>query len=128
MWHDSGIRRVLAAGLAMLLTVQVSGCSEWMAYQDPPAQVIAQRSPEKVRVELLDGAKFEVYAPMIVNDTLVGYPWKLGDATKAEAQIVRVPVADIRTMQVHQGNTGGTVVLAGLAIFLVVATAVTMPD
>jgi hypothetical protein len=124
MWHDSFARRVVAGFLAVVLVLQVSGCSEWMAYQQPPAQVLTEKSPEKVRVKQVDGTQLEVLGPRIVNDTLVGYRSMSGDPAKPEGQVVRIAVADIESMEVYQSNTGGAVVLVVLAGLLLVGVVV----
>ena len=127
MWHDSFARRAVAGFLAVVLVLQVSGCSEWMAYQQPPAQVLTEKSPEKVRVKRVDGTQQEVYGPRIVNDTLVGYRSMSGDPTKPEGQVVSIAVADIESMEVHQSNVGGIAVLGILAGLLVVGLIVALP-
>jgi hypothetical protein len=135
MWHESFARRIVAGLLAVVLVFQVSGCAEWMAYQQPPAQVLTEKSPEQVRVTRIDGKQLEVFSPRIVNDTLVGYRSLSGDPTKQEGQVVHVAVADIQSMEVRQANTGGGVVLVVLAGLLIVGAVIaanslddTLPD
>lgn len=124
MWCDSFSRRTVAGALVLVLVFQVSGCAEWMNYQQPPAEVLTEKAPEQVRVTRSDGTQLEVYSPKIVYDTLVGYRSMSSDPAKQSSQVVRVAVADIKSMEVRQANTGATVVLVAVAGLLLVGTIV----
>ncbi|MDH4130735.1 MAG: hypothetical protein OEW17_02195 [Gemmatimonadota bacterium] len=124
MWRDSFARRMVAGLVAVVLVLQGSGCAEWMNYQQPPAEVLTEKSPEQVRVTRVDGKQLEVFSPKIVNDTLVGYRSMSGDPAKQEDQVVRIAVADIKSMEVRQANTGGVVVLVAVAGLLLVGAIV----
>jgi hypothetical protein len=120
MWRDSFARRTVAGLLGVVLVFQVSGCAEWMAYQQPPAEVVTEKSPEQVRVTRTDGTQLEVFSPRIVNDTLVGYRSKSADPAKQADQVVHLAVADIKSLEVRQTNLVGTVALVAVAGLVIV--------
>jgi len=122
MWRDSRSRKAISLVLLPVLLAQVSGCAEWMNYQQPPGEVLASRSPEKVRVTRADGQREEVHAPRVVNDTLLGYRHGPGAGEQSRNPIVRIPVSEIDRMEVRQTNTGGTILLVGLGVAMVAVT------
>ena len=128
MWRDSRLQKMLSFVLLPVLVAQLSGCAEWMSYQEPPGQVLTRKSPEKVRVTLADGTRREVHSPRVANDTLVGYRSAPGGTMPSTDQVVRIPVSEIEHMEVGQTNTGGTVLLValGVATVAVVVAAASM--
>jgi len=124
MWRTSRSRKAISLVLLPVLLAQVSGCAEWMNYQQPPGEVLARKSPGKVRVLHADGTSRDVHAPRVVNDTLVGYRSAAGGAMQSADGMVRIPVSEIKRMEVRQTNTGGTILLVALGVGLVAVVAV----
>jgi hypothetical protein len=126
MWHDSVVRRVVASGLSVALLLQVSGCTGWSTQQQPPAQLLAEKSYTKLRVTRINDKRVEVYSPRIVDDTLVGYRSLPVEGKEGEAKPVSIALADIKSVEVHKVQTGKTVLLVigiGLTVALIVAAA-----
>jgi len=128
MWRESCGRRVVAGVLMAALAVQLSGCTRWVAYQEPPGRVLTKKSPERVRVTLTDGTRVEVFRPQILNDTLAGYASRASPPESADTADIRIAVADIGRIEVRQANLGGIVVLVAAGILLVVGVIVLTGD
>jgi hypothetical protein len=127
MWRDSLVRRAIASVLGLSLLIQVTGCSSWHARQDPPAQVVAEKSYKVLRVTRTDGTRVTVYEPKLQQDTLVGQTHPRGSTMTAAE--VRVAVSDIQSLEVRRANTGGTVLLvAGIGATLIIVTAIALSN
>ena len=108
----------------LLLAAGLHGCSSWRVQTAPPAEVLANQKPEKVRVTLKDSARLEVRAPGIQGDTLTGQSSGLpGPARIALAEINRLEVRKPDTAK-SWALVGGVVVAGVMAISLVLAHAI----
>ena len=122
MWRDSAVRRLVALLLCAVFLIQTSGCTGWSTQQQPPAQVLTEKSYDKARVTGNDGRRFEVYQPRVVSDTLVGFTSPPSE--KKQAQAIAIPVSDIRYVEVQKVDAGKTVLLVagiGLTVLLIAA-------
>jgi hypothetical protein len=68
-----------------------------------PEQVLADEQPDNVRVTLIDGSQVEVFQPTVSGDTLTGL---------REGQRVSIPLASVSELELREGDSGKTVLLA----------------
>ena len=122
MWRDSPLRRVIAIGLLLSFSAQVTGCSSWSAQTKPPGQVLTEKSYKQVRVTKADGSRIELYNPTVVNDTLTGY--RKPPSERARGEPVPIAVSDILYIEVRRIDTGKTILLAaGISVTLLLIAA-----
>ncbi len=70
---------------------------------ESPEQVLADEQPDNVRVTLIDGSQVEVFQPTVSGDTLTGL---------REGQRVSIPLASVSELELREGDSGKTVLLA----------------
>ena len=90
---------------ALLFVLQLAGCTSWHVETLPPAELIAQKHPGRLRVEKLDGKRVMVYRPEVQGDSLVGRP----SATSKESRAVGL--ADVSSVSTGHFNAGRTILL-----------------
>lgn len=118
MWRSGLLYR--SVGWVALVTFGLScSSSTWKTSQVPPAQVVTEKHPDHVRVQLADSSKIEIWSPQIVGDSLVG--------TRKQAQAgdsaagVAIALADVRQIEVP-GRSGGSVWwVVGGGVLLIIA-------
>ena len=96
-------RRVIAALLLVLLTA----CQTW---QPTTVSLIPEEQPSSVRVTLRSGERATLENPTVRNDSIFGV---------TDAGLAGVATQDVRLLELHQSNVGGTIlviVLAAVAI------------
>jgi hypothetical protein len=112
------------------MLVQLGGCATpkhgWEVQEAAPESVLAEQSPDRVRVTKTDGTRLQIWEPQIAGDSLAGLTlpddavWIAG---KPRPQMVPVslPLQEIRRIEVP-AVTGGQVAL-GLALGVLMAAA-----
>jgi hypothetical protein len=106
---------VLAITVASLAAL--AGCYNWHVETAPPAEVIQQQHPGRIRLTVLSGDRFELKSPTLAGDTIVGefhnasppppYIWRkpgIGwpdTASPPRKGVARVPVADATRLETH---------------------------
>lgn len=89
------------------LVTCLPACSSWKVSTVPPAQLLADEPPAKIRITLADSSKVVLSQPELVEDTLVG---QSGDHQ------MRVATADAVHLAVRRKDAVSTV---GLTVGLV---------
>ncbi len=109
-------RRAIASTLMAAVALHLGGCTTWKVQELSPEQVIAEQSPNQVRVTKTDGTQFRVWEPRVRSDSLVGLgmPDNWGGARRRNPDKVpvSVPVEEIRALEVH----GTDAVKTGIAV------------
>ena len=65
--------------------------------------MLAEGEYDQVRVTLTDGSQMEVYQPAVSGDSLTGL---------SEGQQVSIPLASVSELELREGDSGKTVLLA----------------
>ncbi len=94
------LRRPVAA---LLFVVQLAGCTSWHVETLPPAELIAQRHPDRLRVEGVDGKRVIFYGSEVQGDSLRGRA--NADSTGSRA----VSLDGVRSVSTSHSNVGGTI-------------------
>ncbi len=100
MSHSLFRRRPVAA---LLFVLQVAGCTTWHVETIPPAEVIAHRHPDQLRVEGMDGKRMMFYGPQVEGDSLRGREWPASTGSRA------VPLDGVRSVSTSRFNAGRTI-------------------
>jgi hypothetical protein len=95
------------------LATCLTACSSWKVYTVPPAQLLADKHPAKIRITLADSSAVVLTPPELLGDTLVG---------QSEGQRMGIATSDAVYLAVRKkdaaatvGLIGGLWVLSGLA-------------
>lgn len=96
------LRRPVAA---LLLVLQLAGCTSWHVETLPPAELIARKHPSRLRVEESNGKRVTVYRPEVQGDSVVG-------RTSADSKRSRaVSLDSVRSVSTGHLNAGRTILL-----------------
>lgn len=68
----SGRLRRFPWAFALLLAIQTAACWEWRPSTVPPARLIQEQAPGRIRVTTGDGARLVVNHPALVGDSRCG--------------------------------------------------------
>jgi hypothetical protein len=129
-------RHVLVRGLSVVLLVShAAGCSSWRTQEAFPEQVLARKSPERVRVTVAD-TQFVLLGPRIENDSLRGTVMAPDGGRRRVATPVALTLRDIQRIETPGFNTGRTIVVtlaslavaAGVAVILAFGAAISASD
>lgn len=91
----------------------VAGCTHWVAQDQAPAQVLAERGPDRIHVTTRDGRVFLLANPAIAHDTLSGV--LPGTATAGQPlRRFTMPVADVKAISIQQRSVSRTLSLVVL--------------
>lgn len=99
-----------------LIGIQLAGCVAWTPAPGSPREVLEAERPDVVRVTDADGVRTKIWYPEMRGDTLTG----------ADAG-VRVPLGDVRAMEVGDfrgQRTVATVTLVTLGVIAVISAIV----
>ncbi|MGE5759541.1 MAG: hypothetical protein ACM37V_04175 [Gemmatimonadota bacterium] len=116
-WRPAPFR----ATAALLLACYLPACTAWHTQSTPPQQVIATKQPRKLRVVRQDGSRIELQQPRIEGDSLVGTTGVAKPGTLLPR--VAIALADVKAVEVHEGDTGKTLLLVGVIGAVMVAGA-----
>jgi hypothetical protein len=111
-------RHVLVRVLSLVLLLsQATGCSSWRTQEAFPEQVLARKSPERVRVTVAD-TQFVLLGPRVTSDSLLGTVMVAGPDRRRVATPVAISLREIQRLETPGINTGRTIVatLASLAV------------
>ena len=98
------------AAIAILAPL-ASGCMTWKTQSAAPEQVLAEKTPDRVRVTRPDGSTMELVHPLIVGDTLAGT--RLGSSGTTSNSRIAIPLSDVQSVSIRQVNAGRTALLIG---------------
>jgi hypothetical protein len=102
----------------LVLWLGITSCTHWSEPRSPVESVIADKEPNKIRVTTVDGWVTELQSPRIESDTLIGFGWPA--EKEGVAQQLKVPLADVKRVEVRSTNVVPTVLLAaGVSLLLV---------
>ena len=119
MWK-SGCCSYRATSAVTLVAFSLA-CTSWQTQQGVPEAVVMSKRPSHVRVLQADGARLELWGPVVRTDSLIG---RLEQADGA--RLGGTPLANIRHLQVRGVSAGKTVLLAagvGVAALLIASAA-----
>lgn len=100
MSRHLSLRRAVAV---LLFVFQLAGCTTWHVETLPPAEVIAQRHPDRLRVEGADGKRQMFYGPEVQGDSLRGREWPASTGSRA------VPLDRVRSVSTSRVSAGRTI-------------------
>jgi hypothetical protein len=85
----------------VLLATYLSGCvgsslKSWRVQPPPPAQVVSEQHPKRIRVSRADNAKIVVMNPSVIADSLVG--------VDAAGRRVALPLTQVTQVEVEKTN------------------------
>lgn len=101
-------RRGVGFFLLILLAIQVSGCASWKVAPGPPAQVIAEEQPSRIRVILEHRDTLVFEDPIVDADTLAGFVEPMGPT--------RVPLSHVTLLQLRKTSALKTFGLVYLVV------------
>lgn len=109
----AAIPRHAAVGVVLLL----SGCRSWRVQEVSPAEFMAERRPDQVRLRRPDGSQLVVRQPLVRNDSVVSQaPGDTSGIPLSEVSAVAVRKLDgIKTVGVVVLVTGVSAALACVA-------------
>jgi hypothetical protein len=94
-----------------IVAALAGGCMTWKTQSAAPAQVIAKKMPDRVRITRPDGSTTELVHPLIVGDTLAGT--RLGSPGTTANSRIAIPLSDVQSVSIRQVNAGRTALLIG---------------
>ena len=107
----------------VLLAGSLSGClgsslKSWRVQPPPPAAVVTEQHPKRIRVSRPDHTKIVLRNPSVIGDSLV--------ATDAAKRSVAMPLAEVTQLEVEKTNGGKVAFLLGgfVAIVYLIAKGV----
>ena len=96
-----------AVALATLV-LQAGGCTGWHTESEvSPSELVEQRHPTRLRVDLLSGGRVEMRDPVLRGDTLIG---------RAGRDTVRIAAANIATAARRRFSVGRTIARVGIGV------------
>lgn len=95
----------------ILLLVQVTGCTSWKVAPGPPAQVIEEEQPSRIRVILQHRDTLVFEEPVVEADTLAGIVEARGPT--------KVPVSDVTLLELRKTSALKTFGLVYLVVGVV---------
>ena len=118
------LRRVVSA---LLLITYLPACTSFQATTQPLPELTAPPHPvDRVRITDTTGARIDVSAPRVVNDTLFGSTWTTGAGGKQAESAVSLPLSAIQMVEVRKTDGGTTAILVigivGVAVVLAVVS------
>jgi hypothetical protein len=117
-------RRRSSARFALVLGLQLGGCTTWRLEGVAPAELIARDHPAKIRVRGPRQRPEVLYRPEIRGDTLVGR--HRAHARTPDRSIALTEVTSVATSHVNAGKTVGLglghVAVLGGALLIAVST------
>jgi hypothetical protein len=145
MRNRAGAATVISV-LGVVPFAAAAGCYNWHVETAAPAQVIQQQHPGRIRLTVTGGEQFELKAPTLAGDTIVGefrnasppppYIWRKPGigwpdmAPPPRKGVARVPAADATRLETHHFAPLKTLgfaaltVAAGVAVFALWVTSV----
>ena len=114
-FRTSAFVRCFLLPFALVLWLGISSCMHWSEPKSPVDAVIAEKQPSKIRVTLADDSVMELQEPKIESDTLIGFGFT--GEKKGLAQQMKIPLTDVKRVEVRSASTAGT-----LLVFLGVTT------
>ena len=107
--------------------VGMTSCTHWSEPKSPVESVISEKHPKKIRVTTVDGWVAELQSPSIESDTLFGLGWPA--EKEGVAQQLKVPLADVKRVEVRSTDVVPTVFLAaGVTLLLVTVIGAAIDD
>jgi hypothetical protein len=121
-------RRSVAVGVAtaLLLGPGVGGCTVWKTQAGLPGQVVAEKKPDRVRINRFDGSTLELAHPRIAGDSLSGYTHNSPDSVQ-----VSVPLSAVQSVfiqRVHAGKTTLLIGVLGVTAIAIISAATDEPE
>jgi hypothetical protein len=105
----AAVRRHAALGIVLLL----SGCQSWRVQEVSPAEFMAERRPDAVRLGRPDGSQLVVQQPMVRNDSVV---------SQAAGDTTGLPLSDVSAVAVRKVDgiktVGAVVLITGVSAAL----------
>ena len=104
------IRGVTRHGALVAALLGLGACVEWRPEAVPaPSSRAADRLPSEARIVTVDGRELLLRDPYVQNDSLIGMvPGARGGA----AQVVGVPLKEIRSLEARRPSVGRSTALA----------------
>ena len=104
----------------LVVWVGMTSCMHWSEPKSPVETFIGEKHPDRIRVTTVDGWITELLSPKIESDTLVGFGWP--GARKGMAELMKVPLTDVRRVEIRSANPLVTgLVFVGVTALIVAA-------
>jgi hypothetical protein len=91
---------------SLFLTLLLAACSSWHEQSGPVPEVLAAKHPGTVRVTRQDESRVVLTEPQVTGEGLQG---------QVDGKPTEVPLSDVKSIALRQGDTGASV---GLVVFL----------
>lgn len=89
------LKRFVAAGLVVLITVQATGCTSWRTVKQPVPAAVAQHPNRKVLVVYRGGGDIKADSARTDGNTLIVYLPQGADT---------IPLAEVKEVKVREPN------------------------
>jgi hypothetical protein len=107
--------------LTALYALLCTACASWQTQNAPVPRVVeksASKGEPTVRVELLSGTRYEMYAARVEGDSVIG---RNTPQVMAETQRIALATADIKRIERHTINAGRTFIAVAAITAAVIA-------
>ena len=110
-------RALLRRGVAaLLMTLQLAGCTYWRLESLPPTAVIERQQPDVIRLQHGAGRRQLLYAPVIRGDSVIG--GRSYDSRRQDGAVALAGVTGLETHHVSPGRTAALVMGIGAVAFV----------
>ena len=111
----------------------MSACHQWKVQETAPSQVVGENEPDRIRLTMLDGNRFELADASVSNGEIVGQPPSCRDRWNRRyvmCDTLRVPADSVARIEIREADAFATsvAVLFGLAAALAVWVVVAFSD
>ena len=104
---------------AMLVIGSLGACTTWTSVAVAPERYVATKQPEHIRVRHRAGYDFELFNPIIRQDSLVGSVSREPAVSNTRPLEHAVPLSDIVGIEVQRAHTGYNLLLVGAVVALI---------
>jgi hypothetical protein len=96
-------------GALVLFGLQLSACVTWQPVPLNRQRILEEQQPERVRIREADGTLIELRNPRVERDSLIAEASGQASPTQFGTETVRIPLAEVRGLEIHHFDLWGTI-------------------
>ena len=93
-------------GALVLLGLHLSACATWQPVPLNRQRILEEQQPGRVRIRQADGTRLELRNPRVERDSLIASV--RASSAPLGAGTVRIPLAEVRGLEIHHFDIWGT--------------------
>jgi len=93
----------------VLIGLHLSACVTWQPVPLNRQRILEEQQPERVRIRQADGTRIELRNPRVERDSLIAEVSGQPPSTQLGAETVRIPLADVRGLEIRHFDIWGTI-------------------